>query len=132
MLKKNQKKQVIFIILVFVVIALIFIIPQRKKHKTEQASIVVKVQNELVDFEEEYTVNTSLPTLGEVLDDLDIAEFEEGSYGRYVIAINGMTADSSKEEWWGFLVNGEFSQTGIDSTYINDGDVYTFYFNQGY
>ena len=41
-------------------------------------------------------------------------------------------ADTKKEQWWGFTVNGEFSDTGVDDTKLNDGDKIVFTYNIGY
>jgi len=55
------------------------------------------------------------------------------SLGYLVLMINE-TYDSFMSSaapffYWEFLVNGQVSQTGIDSTKLNDGDVLTFRFS---
>ena len=49
-----------------------------------------------------------------------------------VTSVDNETADSSKEQWWGYTVNEEMSNYGVDTQPINDGDVYEFKLNEGY
>ena len=50
---------------------------------------------------------------------------EEGPYGLYVKAVNGMKADyDTDQRYWAFYVNGEISMTGVDVTEITDGASY--------
>ena len=46
--------------------------------------------------------------------------------------VDGETADADQEQWWGYTVNGEFAEYGVDEQPINDGDVYVFTLNVGY
>lgn len=60
-------------------------------------------------------------------------QFYGQSLGYLVLMINE-TYDSFMSSaapffYWEFLVNGQVSQTGIDSTKLNDGDVLTFRFS---
>ena len=52
---------------------------------------------------------------------------DESEYGLYVKTVNGITADYDKDGvYWAFYVNGEYAQTGVDSTSITEGDSYSF------
>ena len=57
---------------------------------------------------------------------------EESAYGLFVTTVDGETADADQEQWWGYTVNGEFAEYGVDEQPINDGDVYVFTLNVGY
>ena len=46
--------------------------------------------------------------------------------------VDGETADESKQEWWGYSVNGAFAELGVDSQPVADGDVYDFVLNVGW
>ena len=65
---------------------------------------------------------------------LAIAAIEgtESEYGLYVTTVDGETADESKQEWWGYSVNGTFAELGVDSQPVADGDVYDFVLNVGW
>ena len=43
-----------------------------------------------------------------------------------------ITTDESKQEWWGYSVNGAFAELGVDSQPVADGDVYDFVLNVGW
>lgn len=49
-----------------------------------------------------------------------------------VTTVNGVTADSSLEEWWCFTKGGETLNTGVDSTPIADGDHFEITLTTGY
>lgn len=49
-----------------------------------------------------------------------------GPYGVYLLKIGDVFADTTKQEYIGFYINGEYAMTGIDSTDIVNGTVYQF------
>lgn len=97
-----------------------------------QYSVQVDVINENEDYEKSYSFDTDETVLGDLLVNNDIIEYEDSEYGRFVTGADGMIADSSKEQWWSVLVNGESASTGIDGISIQDGDVYTLEMKTGY
>ncbi len=83
-------------------------------------TIVDKDGNEIT-----ITVNTDEEMVGAALQALGIIEGEEGDYGLYVKAVNGITADYEVDgTYWAFYVNGEYGMTGIDLTPITEGETY--------
>ena len=49
------------------------------------------------------------------------------SYGLYVKTVNGITLDYDTDGmYWAFYINGEYVQTGVDATGVEDGAVYAF------
>lgn len=72
-------------------------------------------------------IHTDKATVGEALTELGVIAGEEGDYGLYVKTVNGITADYDTDGYyWAFYVNGEYAQTGVDSTEITEGDSYSF------
>ena len=58
---------------------------------------------------------------------MDLIAGDESEYGLYVKTVNGVTADYDKDRtYWAFYVNGEYANTGVDSTPVEDGAVYSF------
>ena len=52
---------------------------------------------------------------------------EDSSYGLYVKTVNGITLDYDTDGmYWAFYINGEYAQTGVDATGVEDGAVYAF------
>ena len=77
--------------------------------------------------ETDFVINTDKGTVGDALLEQNLIEGEEGDYGLYVKTVNGITADYDTDHtYWAFYVNGEYSNTGVDSTPVNEGDTYEF------
>ena len=71
------------------------------------------------------TVNTDEETVGAALLKLNIVQGEDSDYGLYVKTVNGITADYDKDQtYWSFYIDGEYAQTGVDMTAVNDGSTY--------
>lgn len=77
--------------------------------------------------ETQFEIHTDEETVGKALSELGLIEGEEGTYGLYVKTVNGITLDYDKDgAYWAFYINGEYAQTGVDSTPITEGDSYSF------
>ena len=73
------------------------------------------------------TIRTDRTTVGEALLDLGLIAGEDGEYGLYVKTVNGTTLDYDKDgKYWAFYIDGEYAMTGVDSTEITAGSVYSF------
>lgn len=70
--------------------------------------------------------------LREMLEPAHIISGREDTYGLWVTTVDGETADESKQQWWGYTVNGEMSMYGVETQPVNDGDVIEFTLNEGY
>lgn len=72
-------------------------------------------------------IHTEQKTVGAALSELGVIDGDEGEYGLYVTTVNGITADYDADGlYWALYVNGEYAQTGVDSTEIAEGDSYQF------
>lgn len=77
--------------------------------------------------ETQFEIHTDKETVGEALTEQGLIAGEESKYGLLVKTVNGITVDYDKDgRYWAFYVNGEYAQTGVDSTTITDGDSYSF------
>ena len=77
--------------------------------------------------ETDFQILTDKETVGEALLDVDLIAGDESEYGLYVKTVNGVIADYDKDKtYWAFYVNGEYANTGVDSTPVEDGAVYSF------
>lgn len=76
-------------------------------------------------------IHTDQTIVGEALQELGLIGGEESPTGLYVKTVNGITADYDKSgTYWAFFVNGDYAQTGVDSTEITEGDSYAFQIEQ--
>lgn len=82
--------------------------------------------------ETQFVVHTDKTIVGEALQELGLIDGDESEYGLYVKTVNGITADYDTDGvYWAFYVNGEYSQEGVDSTEIKEGDSYAFKVEKG-
>lgn len=82
--------------------------------------------------QKEFEVATDRKTVGEALVDAELISGDDGDYGLYVKAVDGETLDYNTDGYyWSFLIDGEYAQTGVDSTNIEDGKTYAFKAEKG-
>ncbi len=78
------------------------------------------------------TVKTDKTTVGDALTELGLISGTEGEYGLMVDTINGITLDYNADQmYWAFYIDGEYAMTGVDSTDVVAGSVYTFKAEKG-
>lgn len=91
--------------------------------KTQFNLTVVDKEGKETAFE----IHTDKTTVGDALLELGLIEGEEGAYGLYIKAVNGITADYNVDQtYWAFYINGEYAMTGVDSTNIEANTTYSF------
>lgn len=74
-----------------------------------------------------FEIHTDKKTVGEALVELELIAGDDSEFGLYVKTVNGTTLDYDKDGmYWAFYENGQYAQTGVDSTNIVDGAVYEF------
>ena len=96
------------------------------KSETKNASFKV-IATDLDGKETTFDYTTDKATVGEVLIEEGLIEGHETEYGLYVDSVNGIALDWDKDgKYWAFYINGEYAMTGVDTTNVEDGAVYTF------
>ena len=77
--------------------------------------------------ENAFEIHTDKEIVGEALLELGLIEGEEGEFGLFVKAVNGIVADYEVDKtYWAFYVNGEYAMSGVDMTTIDEGTSYMF------
>lgn len=77
--------------------------------------------------ETKFEIHTDAETVGAALLEHALIEGEESQYGLYVKKVNGILADYDVDQtYWGFFVNDEYAMSGVDTTDIEAGKVYSF------
>lgn len=74
-----------------------------------------------------YDVHTDAEYLRQAMEETDGLEFSgsESEYGMMVETVNGVTADWNVDQsYWGFYVNGDYCNYGIDAQPVADGDAF--------
>lgn len=77
-------------------------------------------------------IKTDAEYLRGALEEEDLIKGSESAYGLFVTSVDGVEADSAKEQWWCFTKNGEVLSTGVDTTPIRDGDKFEITLTTGY
>ena len=131
---KNKKSGIIAIVVLAALIAAALACWLIFKPKTEVGNkrIVIEVTHKDGTVRE-IEICTDEEYLREAMEQVDgLLEGEESSYGLYILAVDGETADETNQEWWGYTKSGERVNYGVDSCVIADGDHYEFTINVGY
>ena len=78
-----------------------------------------------------FTYHTDAEYLGEVLVAEGLVQGEDSQYGLYIITVDGEDASWENDgAYWAFYQDGEYAQTGVDSTPIQDGDSFQLIYTQ--
>ncbi len=131
--KNNVRNIIISVIALAVLVAALFttyqLLRQRGDEGAKTIHIDVIVGSETIHSAD---IHTDAEYLRQALEEKELIEGEESTYGLWVTAVAGRSADSGKEEWWALYKNGELSMTGVDDTPIEDGDRIEYRLTVGY
>lgn len=140
---KNKKVLTIIISLFILIIISISMLLIYKKYnpnfpqnslstseKTEKEyTVKVYEDGDKVSF---FTYTTSKKYLGESLLEEGLIQGEDSAYGLFITTVQDRKADSSKNEWWKIIINGEEATTGVDQILIHDNDIFELILTVGY
>lgn len=100
--------------------------PDEEQVQTVSKSFTFEVTDKDGDTET-FGITTDKATVGEALLDEGLIAGENGQYGLYVTEVNGIVADYNVDgTYWAFYVDGEYANSGVDTTDIVDGTTYSF------
>lgn len=134
---KKHFRSVLSLVLVAAIVLMFAGCGQNKQEETPETSInqqevveksftfeVVELDGTKKDFEVKYTTEKFV---GEALVKEKLISGEEGQYGLMVDTVDGQKYEYNKDNaYWAFHVNGEYAMSGVDTTPIKDGEVYSF------
>ena len=111
--------------LLFLALALVYFAFGEKAVSGSKA-VTISVVNSAAQ-ETRYALRTDALYLRQAMDEAEGLTYEasEGPYGLMVDSINGERAVYSESgAYWGFSVNGEYCNYGIDQQPVEDGDAF--------
>lgn len=113
------------VVALIAVLALIFVnFSEKPVEGSKEISIEVINQAEESEL---YELKTDAEFLRQAMEEAEGLEFsgQESEYGLMVEVVNGESAIYDKDNaYWSFMVNGEYSNYGIDTQPIEDGDAF--------
>ncbi len=126
--KKGNKKLIIGAVALVAVIAVLAVVYSlfREKPVEGAKAVIIEVTGKSGDTEK-YQVQTDAQFLRQAMEEAEGLTFSgtESEYGMMVDTVNGELADYSVDGgYWGFYVNGEYCNYGIDAQPVEDGDVF--------
>lgn len=125
---KTDKKLIIGVVVLVALVAVFAIVFFLFKPKAVQGTKSITI--EVVDNNANstvYDVHTDAEYLRQAMKEADGLEFSgtESEYGMMVETVNGVTVDwNADQSYWGFYVNGDYCNYGIDTQPVTDGDVF--------
>lgn len=104
-------------------------IPETSQNQQEVAEKIFTFEvTELDGTKKEFEVKyTTEKNVGEALVNQKLISGEIGQYGLMVDTVDGQKYEYNADgAYWAFYVNGEYAVSGVDTTPIKDGEVYSF------
>ncbi len=97
----------------------------RKDMELGKGATTVQVEVKAGDESVTFTLHTDKTTLADALLEHELVSGEEGAFGLYVKAVNGITADYDVDQsYWSLTKNGEMLMTGVSGVTVADGEHY--------
>lgn len=91
-------------------------------------SVEVSAEDKSITF----TIHTDKENLADALTDNKLVSGDESEYGLYIKEVNGIKADYDVDKaYWAISKDGEYLNTGADSTTIADGEHYELTYTKG-
>ena len=74
-----------------------------------------------------FMIHTDKDTIGAALVEVELVSGTSSEYGLMVNVVDGEKLDYTADgAYWALYIDGEYAMTGVDSTNIEEGKVYTF------
>ena len=134
---KNHFRSVLSLVLVAAMVLMFTGCGQKQSEETPETSLnqqetveklftfeVTDLDGTKKQFEVKYDTEKFV---GEALTNEKLISGQTGQFGLMVDTVNGIKYDYDQDgAYWAFHINGEYAMTGVDTTPIKDGEVYSF------
>ncbi len=124
-MKKNTKKMALLACLFIAIIAVFGVAFFALRPTGNKGGKNYTLEVILADgTSKEHKLSTDAEFLGDALLAEGLIAGSKGEYGLFITAVDGITADSTNQEWWCLTVNRKEWMYGIDQTPVTDGEHY--------
>ena len=131
MLRSKNSVIISLCILVFCIVCAFLAYSNLSPSHSEATKTISITVNHLQGSNKTIKLNTDAKYLGAALEKKGLIAVTKGHNGLSVTSVDGEAANDSEKQWWGFTKSGEYVDTGIDMTPIEDGDSFEFSLHAG-
>lgn len=129
----KKRRGIIFgLVLVIVALLLYWAYTELAPKPTDDDKTITIEITHLDETVKTVVIDTDEEFLRGALEQVGLISGVNMEYGLWVQTVDGETADESQQQWWGFTKSGEYVETGVDTTVIEDGDNFEFTLNVGW
>ena len=130
---KKKAKLIIAVVALVVVIAALLGVYAATRPQTSQGAKAFTVEVVHSDGSSKtFNYRTDEEYLGAVLEAKGLIKGEMGPYGLEIHEVDGERAVWAESgAYWAIYVNGDYGMTGVDTTPVNDGDVFKLEYTLG-
>ncbi len=131
--KTSNKKTILASIALLALLLVLLLVYYISRPDTVEGSKEVTIQLIIPEEEnKEFVLQTDALYLKEALDEKELIDGTDSSFGFFITTVNKRLADDSKQEWWLITKDGEDVFEGVSDIVINDGDKYELTLMVGY
>ena len=131
-MSKNTKKILAVVLLLVVIAAAVLLYQHFRPQATEGAKTVTIEVVHKDESKKEFVLQTDAENLHDALDEEELIQGEDQGGFFMVLVVDGETADYDVDgSYWAMMQDGEWMNTGVDDTMIQDGDHYEFVYTPG-
>lgn len=88
-----------------------------------EKNVSVAIISQQDGYDQQYSFDTELETLGDLLIENDLVTAEESAYGRFITAAGGIPGGAD-DRYWMIYVDDKAAETGMDDIALEDGAAY--------
>lgn len=130
-MEKKRRNTLITVIACLALIAALLIVYGLILPKTDNGEKTVTLEIKYSDASYSYRVTTDSATVYELLDEYDERlelglDVQDSAYGKYIVGLKGTAQDMTNGYYYTYKLNDEYSNFGISTQAIADGDVIVF------
>lgn len=129
---KKKTKVLVAVLALVAAVAVLTGVYLALRPATQQGGKAVAVTVVAGEHTATHQLQTDAEYLGQALLDAGLVEGEDGPYGLYITAADGVRADDAKQQWWCLTKGSAPVSTGVDATPIADGDQFELTLTTGY